>query len=175
LGTLLILASTSNEYFGSIERITSSEDTRSVVWSGLLKAFWSEPLTGMANESAMGESSYLSVAAGFGLLGLVPFGYTVARMVMAIVGSVRRRKLLGTYGGMADVIASGMGALLCLWTFEAYALGTIVDVMIGFFALIAMHAAVRSQLAFAQNEHRVLQAEDADPAHEQLAQAAPQQ
>jgi hypothetical protein len=130
-----------------VPRLTATENTRGDVWASLFASFLSSPLVGVDAEGALGENAYLSVAAGMGLVGLVPLTVLVVAMLGTVRRCVRHRPHLGpATRGLADLVASGMTAMLCVCVFEAYLLGLNSDVMIAFYALIAMGSAVTARL-----------------------------
>ncbi|MDB5294172.1 MAG: hypothetical protein JWO31_155 [Phycisphaerales bacterium] len=145
-----VAAGTSGDFLGSAERLTSAGNTRAEVWTTLLATFRANPLLGADYEGALGESSYLSVAAGMGLVGLVPLAVLLVAIFAAIRTCVRVRPRLGDDDrGLADLAISGLATMLCLWTFEAYLLSLVSDVMIAFYAIVAVYSAVTARAAAA--------------------------
>ena len=147
IGVLAVLAVASADVFVATGRLTATVDTRGEVWANLIDAFLARPLTGQDAEGAMGESTYLSVAAGLGVLGLIPLAALVLSMVATIRTCIKRRPHLGPTRELADLAVSGMSVMLCLWVFEAYLRSLLSDVMVVFYALIAVSTAVTSEVA----------------------------
>lgn len=121
-------------------RFAEAGNTREEIWGTLVAQFLSNPLAGVATDYAAGESSYLSLAASFGLVGLVPAAVFVGLLSAAAVRLLRARRVLGAaYGRAADLVAGFIASVvLVLFPLEAYLLGTLTDLMLILYATIAI-------------------------------------
>jgi hypothetical protein len=102
----------------------SRTDTRSNVWSGLISQFIHYPITGLllADQNGYGENSYLSIAASYGIIGLIPFLLAFFFIFRALRQLLRYRALFQDTLVVDLVLASfvqwALGGI-----FEAYMLG----------------------------------------------------
>jgi len=108
------------------DRFMSTENTRSVVWSQLISDFEDHPLIGIVyDQPGIRESSYLSVAARLGVVGLAPLGLMVYLGFRGIRTLRRVRPLLGEHVMLADVVAAGVMSLAVGAVSEGFMLGTL--------------------------------------------------
>jgi len=121
LGSLLFPDSRIDTY-----RFTSTENTRGDVWSQLSGDFLSHPLIGVVYDAPdIRESSYLSVAARLGVVGLLPLLAMIILGFRTVFSLRRARPMLGEYTMIADVIAGGMVSLAVGAMTEGFMLGTL--------------------------------------------------
>ncbi|HWB53088.1 MAG TPA: O-antigen ligase family protein, partial [Tepidisphaeraceae bacterium] len=106
--------------------LISTLDTRSGVWRNLLNSFAANPVFGELShgELGVGENSYLSAAARFGVLGLIPLGISMLLVVMALVRLQRVSKNLPDKM-LADLVIAAMAQIYVGAMFEGYLLGTL--------------------------------------------------
>ncbi|HEY1684503.1 MAG TPA: O-antigen ligase family protein [Tepidisphaeraceae bacterium] len=129
---LIVLNFTSSESSSQIEysRLISTQDTRSYVWSGLLRQFAENPIMGILpnSEIELGESSYLSVAARFGLIGLVPL---LIAMWMTVPSLLKLQRVKRSFPDpmLADFVLAAFGQIFIGAFCEGY-LASILQVMI---------------------------------------------
>ncbi len=81
---VLIGLNFTNDDFGqSIERLSSTQDTRSVIWRSLIQDFSAQPLIGVMDQDLrIGESTYLTALAQMGIIGGI--------LMLAIVGAIAK-------------------------------------------------------------------------------------
>lgn len=101
-------------------------DTRSAVWSEQIEKFLQNPLFGaplVGERVAFNESSWLGIAAGAGVIGLLPllmFGYSTLKMMLKLD---RFSKQYPQYYLHCSAVIAGLGAMLAGSFTEAYLLG----------------------------------------------------
>jgi len=106
-------------------RLLSTQDTRSAVWGQLIEDFTRNPITGTVGEEiSVGESSYLSIAARFGFIGLIPFVGFMFLVAKTLVDLMRARKQLDD-PMIVDFICAGLISLAVGSVFEGFLLGMI--------------------------------------------------
>jgi hypothetical protein len=133
------------------DRFTSTENTRSVVWAQLVADFTAHPLIGIIyDEPGIRESSYLSIAARLGMMGVVP----LAAMLYLIVRMIRTlrhvRPFLGEYEMLADMTVAGLASLGTGAITEGLLLGTLtvwVFMIYLYLALLTFMMDIASQVA----------------------------
>lgn len=108
------------------ERLLSTYDTRSVTWGIAVKYFLNNPVYGVVGEGALvTESSYLTVAAKMGLLGLVPLALAMALICRALYQLQRIRRHLGEDMMLADLVTAGLVSLAVGGIFEGFLIGVL--------------------------------------------------
>jgi O-antigen ligase len=113
-----------------IERfnVSSIEDTRSAVWTGMWQAFSENPIFGVeitGERLGFGENSWLAMASSAGIVGLIPllaFGVSLISLCLSLLmrpyaDQRDRARRDATVGCIASIL---LGSL-----FEAYLLGTL--------------------------------------------------
>lgn len=108
-------------------RLISTQNTRSQVWTGLIQQFSADPILGTlvsSTEIDVGESSYLSVAARFGVIGLIPLIIAVVLIGKSMFRLQRIRRLLPDKM-MADLVIAGIVQIFVGGFFEGFLLGTL--------------------------------------------------
>jgi hypothetical protein len=120
-----------------VERLASTEDTRAAAWSGLTASFLSSPLVGIPQENPA-ESSYLSVAAGNGLVGLAPLAIFIFLLVGMLLKLLRRQREFGEIRPLADLAIASISQLLVLWVFEGALLGTLTAHLVVLYSTLAV-------------------------------------
>ena len=110
----------------NVERLMSTQDTRSERWSQLVDDFVSSPIIGhIGDQPAIKENAYLSVAARLGVMGLIPLGVFLALVGKDLFKLHQSRRLLGEDALLADLVTSGLVAMIVGSCFEGFLLGTI--------------------------------------------------
>jgi hypothetical protein len=112
------------------EHLLSTEDTRTGVWLRLGGTFWKarwradsgEPAFPRRGCLAIGESSYLSIAARFGLVCLIPFGLSMFYIARASLRLERSRREFADVL-LPDLVNAGIVQILLGAVFEGYLLG----------------------------------------------------
>jgi hypothetical protein len=114
-----------------LARVTEAGNSRSEIWGSLIDMFWANPVAGVALDYAAGESSYLSIAASYGLVGLVPAAVFIGMLSATAVRLLRARRVLGPeYARAADLVAGLVASLvLVTFVFEASLIGLLTDLM----------------------------------------------
>jgi hypothetical protein len=116
-------------FFPNIEgstRLVSLQNTREGVWGSLIDEFTRSPVIGVLHEDIdIQESSYLSTAARFGFLGLIPLAVSMLLIGTAILRLHRLRKYMGDYKLVADATTAGLASLFVGAAFEGILLGTL--------------------------------------------------
>jgi O-antigen ligase len=127
------------------ERLLNTENTRKVVWLAMIDQFLESPLYGIAREQA-NENSFLSVAAGMGLVGLIPV--TLFSLVFARAGfqSLRWRSRAGEDRPLADLVVASVGQFFACWMFEGSLIGTLTDHMIMLYCLFGLMSYCRERM-----------------------------
>lgn len=131
------------------EHMLSTVDSRSEIWTEMWGKFMSSPILGVAYESAHGESTYLSVAAGSGIVGLLPFGVFIWLLLSGTVQLYRARRQLGSMQVLTDVAIASVAQLVVIWVFEALLLGTVTDHTILVYCTLGLLGFLRQQLKVA--------------------------
>lgn len=108
-------------------RLLSLEDTRTAQWNVLLSDFSASPMFGRMEGDvvSVGENSYLTTAARYGVFGLALLAVLMAMTATALLRLQRRRGALGEDAMLADVATGGIVALGAGSMFEAFLLGTL--------------------------------------------------
>ena len=110
----------------NVERLVSTEDTRSERWSQLIDDFVGSPFIGhISDRPAIQENSYLSAAARLGMLGIVPLVGFMGLTCSALVKLQRSRSLLGEDVMLADLVTAGLVSIMVGSIFEGFLLGTV--------------------------------------------------
>jgi hypothetical protein len=143
------------------DRFSSTNNTRSGVWSGMLDTFSQNILFGAPLERGRmgyGENSWLAAGATMGLLGFIP----MALMGWESLKLVWRLNQLGNrdayYFFQSSVVIAGLGSMLIGSFFEAFLLGNMTFSMIVFLTYLLMGSyllevdRVRTQYARAEAE-----------------------
>ena len=108
------------------ERLVWTADTRSITWGIALRAFLNNPVYGVVSEGALvTESSYLTVAAKMGLLGLVPLALAMALICRSLYQLQRIRRHLGEDMMLADLVTAGLVSLAVGGIFEGFLIGVL--------------------------------------------------
>lgn len=111
-----------------LNRFSSTESNRDLVWQAQLNSFSNYPLLGapsVGERLGFGENSWLAAAASLGLVGLVPmflFGISCLRQIWQLHKLSQRRP--GYFLPCSTVIA-GLASLMVGSFFEGYLLGNI--------------------------------------------------
>jgi hypothetical protein len=114
-------------------------DTRSHVWTELLSQFREHVMWGsMSNEIGVRENSYLWVAAGTGLWGVIPMLMFMAAVAWQLFKLQRIRRYLGENALLADLATGGMAALGVACMFEGYIAGTMTLQVISAYVYLAL-------------------------------------
>ena len=123
--SLYFLASTFGEAFETSRRLVDTHDTRSEVWGRMIQTFFDNPAfgTGMTMSTA-GESSYLGTAALMGIPGVLIMGIFVFTVIRLCFKLLKLRHLLGQESLLANLVVSGLAALLAASFFDGYLLGS---------------------------------------------------
>jgi hypothetical protein len=143
------------------DRFTSTENSRSGVWSGMWQSFNQNILFGAPMQGGRlgnGENSWLSVAANLGLIGFIPMimmGWESVKMIWQLNQLGNRDSY---YFFQSSVIVAGLGSMLAGSFFEAYLLGNITFSLLAFLMYLLMGGylievdRVRTQYARAEAE-----------------------
>jgi hypothetical protein len=131
------------------ERFTDTTNTRAEVWATLLATFAANPLIGSDTELAGGESSYLSVAASAGLVGLVPALVFAGLLLWTAARLLRSRREFGPdHARAADLVAAVFVPIVVVcFTFEAHLMGTLTELLLVLYATMALAGALLEQRA----------------------------
>jgi hypothetical protein len=125
------------------ERLKTAGNTRELVWTGMLNAFNDNVLWGIPfeNRYVPGENSWLSVAAGFGLAGLVPmilYGMGCINLVLRLITLVKNSdipeiKLAGrsVIVGIIIIFVGSFGEGFLLGTLAFPLFGMLLYVVVG--------------------------------------------
>ena len=116
----------------------ATNDSRSVVWGRLWNAFLANPLIGNHNEGEAGESSYLSVAACFGLYGLLPMLLTLSLIWNEARKLNRARSNFGSGGLLPNIVLAWILSISLVWAFECYLIGTTTDFVFTLYIMLAI-------------------------------------
>jgi hypothetical protein len=101
-------------------------DTRTRVWRAMWESFLEQPVFGkMEGVYGLGENSYLSTAASFGLFGLIPLALFMAVIGWYMLKSIFIRKYLGQEKAIIDLCIGVLCGNLVGGMFEAHLLGTL--------------------------------------------------
>jgi hypothetical protein len=107
-------------------RLLSGVDSRTHVWLQLIRDFMSNPVFGVGEAQGLAsESSYLSVAARVGMVGLVPLAIALTIIVTDLIRLHRVRHLLREQSMLVDLVIGGMVAVLFGALLEGYLIGVI--------------------------------------------------
>jgi O-antigen ligase len=110
----------------AVGHLMSLENSRTRPWTNLWNTFLAEPLLGTGSlGTGLGENSYLSVAAAFGMLGLIPLAMLLVFIFKDLWRLWRVRRSLGEHGLLADLMTAMTVTFLFSFIFEAYLIGTV--------------------------------------------------
>ena len=129
-------------FSATTDKIAKFQNTRSVVWQALWTSFLQHPFLGTPLQgdrfSGYGESSWLGAAAATGLVGLIPLlmsGFECLKMMWNLDQlSHRYPQNYWKY----SVVISGLGGILTGSLAEAYLLGNLTFVLLGFFLYLTL-------------------------------------
>jgi O-antigen ligase len=108
------------------DRFVSMEDTRSAIWGTLIGEFASHPIFGIINgEPGIRESSYLSIAARLGIVGLMPMLFMIVLALLGLRKLSGLRQMLGENEFIVDVVTAGLASLAVAALSEGFVLGTL--------------------------------------------------
>lgn len=123
-----------------------TNDSRSEYWLNTLRFFAASPLVGVAMEHTAVESSFISVAAQAGIIGLIP--------LLIMLGSMFRSstRLLsfhhaGEYRPAIDLVLAGYAQFLVIWVFEGLLLGLVTGMVFIVHATLAIGTVVTERLS----------------------------
>ena len=148
------------------DRLLSTADTRSLTWGIAVKHFLNNPVYGVVEEGALvTESSYLTVAAKMGLLGLLPLALTMALIARSLYQLQRIRRYLGEDMMLADLVTAGLVSLAVGGIFEGFLIGVLDPEVFAVYIYLALLAFIldRMHTAVLAGE---LPPESAEPVHE---------
>jgi len=135
------------ELIGSGEqRVFTTANTRGEVFQNLFEQFLAFPITGTSAEGAAGESSYLSVAAGYGIMGVIPMLVMLALMIRTLYRTVRNQRLLAEYEIIANLVIAATMQLLVAWFVEAFLIGTFTPHNIILYCTMMLFAVIEEQI-----------------------------
>ncbi|MFM2303432.1 MAG: hypothetical protein RLZZ135_841 [Cyanobacteriota bacterium] len=124
-------------------RVTSTENTRAVVWTGMWQTFQDNLLFGLPLEQGrmgFGENSWLAAAANLGLIGVIPMvmmGWESLKLMWQLDRLSQRQPHYFFYSSTA---IAGIGSLLVGSLFEPFLLGNITFVLLAFLTYLIMGA-----------------------------------
>lgn len=130
---------------GGQERILSTENTRSEIWSEMWAEFLRNPLFGSPRETAS-ENSFLSIASITGVVGLVPLTFLIAFLAKGTARVVRYRGRLGTFRPVADLVVASVGQVFVAWMFEGFLLGVLTDHTVMLYCTLGLLALVTERI-----------------------------
>ncbi len=131
-------------------------DTRTQVWRSLWEGFLSNPVFGLMESGyGTGESSYLTIACGMGLFGLVPLAAFLLATFAGMFKLIRVRATLGREKALVDMIIGGIVSLLVGAVFEAYLLGTIVLPVFALFIYLTLMGFVVDVVKVSANQREL--------------------
>ncbi len=127
-GIIVIVASQFfSESTRNLERLTSTQDTRSHRWMSLIKDFKSAPLYGQISEQPrIMENTYLSTAARMGMVGVTIMVTFMGATFAQVLKLQRYRHDLGEHALMADMVTAGLVSIFVGSVFEGFLLGIVV-------------------------------------------------
>ena len=109
-----------------LERLTSTADTRTAAWARLIEDFRSSPVFGVTHQGAfIAESSYLSLAARAGIIGLIPMFGMFFFVIREIWHLQRFKSQLPEYDMLIDLVIAEITAILVGAFLEGYLLGAL--------------------------------------------------
>lgn len=137
-----------------IERLVSTQNTRSGQWGVLIEEFARSPLVGsVTQESGVLENSYLSTAARTGLIGLAVLLAVMTLVVTSVVRLNLRREEFGEHRLLVDLITAGFVSLGVGACFEGFLLGTLTNQIFVIYIYLAILAFMLDAVDFrAQNQ-----------------------
>lgn len=151
---------------GNAARLVSILDTRSETWGHLLADFQAEPLFGKvtSRDWGAGESSYLTIAArtgSIGLAALVIFLWSLAATLRR-VGRMRAALESPDDRNLIDLAVAGLASLLTAAFFEGLLVGTLTFMLLSFYFYLGLIRFL-NDLAIATTESAPLPAENSEP------------
>lgn len=128
LGTALVVGSFAllvwaiwGQSTAGIDRLVWTGNTRSVTWNIAIQDFLTNPVYGVVDQKALiTESSYLTVAAKMGMLGLLPLAFTMALIGRSLWQLQKIRRHLGEDMMLADLVTAGLVSLAIGGIFEGF-------------------------------------------------------
>lgn len=126
-GVVLVAVQFLDTSLSNAGRFTSTLDTRTVIWTRLWRAFLANPVLGNPAPENQGESSYLSAAASFGLVGLFPLVVAAALFFRDVARMQRLRGRLGEQAFLVDLVTATLVTMLMVGFFELYLIGTVTE------------------------------------------------
>jgi hypothetical protein len=128
----------------SAGRLTDTTNDREMTWESLLSLFYRSPLIGgTTGERIVGESSYLCVLGGYGIVGAAIMAIFLALLGMDLYRFLRNVQLEDT--SLKLLIFSGVLALLFGALLEGYLVGTISYPLFALYLYIGMMTNIQNK------------------------------
>jgi len=120
-----------------LNRFTDPTNSRATSYDALWNAFLWSPIIGNGH-AAHAESMYLSVLAGYGIVGGIPLLALILHTLSSAISAVRSRHVFGRDGRLVDLVLANLAIIPVIGLFEETLIGIFNPLSLFFYLNLAL-------------------------------------